>query len=101
MHSNSKRTMDEADFERAEHTSDGARRFGGGLSEVPVWSATRAVCEMGSARIVGGLVATDVEDPTEQVQRIGYWLQPDARHHATELVTAADERAPRWAPTSS
>ena len=86
------RTMDDVHFESAEHTSDGARRFGEGLSEVPVWSATRAVCEMGSARVVGGLVTTNVEDPTEHVQRIGYWLQSDARHHAAELLAAADQR---------
>ena len=87
------RTMDDADFEGGERTPDGARRFGAGLSEVPVWTATRAVCEKGSARIVGGLVFSEVDDATADVQRIGFWLGPDAADHATELISAAAERA--------
>ena len=87
------RTMDDAHFEGGDRTSDGARRFGSSLSEVPVWSATRAVCEKGSARIVGGIVLNEIDDPNASVQRIGFWLQPDAAHYATELVSAADARA--------
>lgn len=87
------RTMDDANFGGGDRTSDGARRFGAGLSEVPVWSATRAVCEKGSARIVGGLVLNELDHATDHVQRIGFWLQPDAAHYATELISAAAERA--------
>lgn len=87
------RTMDDADFGDGDRTSDGARRFGAGLSEVPVWTATRAVCEKGSARIVGGLVFSEVDDATADVRRIGFWLQPDAAGYAAELISAAAERA--------
>lgn len=86
------RTMDAAHFETGERTTDGARRFGDGMAEVPMWSATRAVCEKGSARIVGGIVITQVPHESHDVRRIGWWLQPDEEHYGLELVTAALER---------
>ena len=84
--------MDASGLDAGEHTSDGARRFGAGHAETPVWSATRAVCEKGSARIVGGLVLTEIDDPSGDVRRIGFWLVPGAERYAAELITAADER---------
>lgn len=86
------RTMEAAHFGPGERTTDGARRFGDGMAEVPMWSATRAVCELGSANIVGGVVITEVPHPTADVRRIGWWLQPGAEHYGTELVAATDER---------
>ncbi len=83
--------MEAAQFGAGDHTVDGARRFGDGMSEVPVWSATRAVCEKGSADIVGGVVITE-EGATADVRRIGWWLQPGAERYAPELLAATDER---------
>lgn len=85
-------TMDAAHLAQGTRTTDGARRFDSGLAEVPVWSATRAVCEKGSARIVGGVVLTDVEAATGESRRIGWWLEPGSDQHGTELVRAVDER---------
>lgn len=84
--------MAAADLDEAGRTSDGARRFGAGLAEVPVWTATRAVCEKGTARIVGGVVLTEVDDPTRDVRRVGWWLRPGSEQLASELVGAVDER---------
>lgn len=86
------RTMEVAGLDIGHRTSDGARRFGAGLAEVPVWSATRAVCEKGSARIVGGLVLSEVDDPSQDVRRIGWWLEPGAERYAPELLAGAEER---------
>ncbi len=86
------RTMDAAQFGVGDRTSDGARRFGDGMAEVPVWSATRAVCVKGSANIVGGVVVTEIDALSSDVRRIGWWLQPGAEHYAPELIAATDER---------
>lgn len=85
-------TMVAADLDEGDRTSDGARRFGAGLAEVPVWTATRAVCEKGSARIVGGVVLTDVDDQTGDVRRIGWWLGSGFEGYAAELINTVDER---------
>lgn len=85
-------TMASARLEEGERTADGARRFGAGLTEVPVWTATRAVCEKGTAKIVGGVVLTEFDDRIGEARRIGWWLAAGAEHHATELVAAVDQR---------
>lgn len=84
--------MDAAGLTEAGRTADGARRFGAGLAEVPVWSAARAVCEKGSARIVGGVVLTDVADPEGPARRIGWWLTPDAEPYSIELLAGVVDR---------
>ena len=86
------RTMDAAELAAGAHTVDGARRFDSGLAEVPVWSATRAVCEKGSVRIVGGVVLTEVDTHAGDTPRIGWWLEPAANRYGSELVRAVDER---------
>ena len=85
-------TMDASGLDEGDRTTDGARRFDAGHSEAPVWTATRAVCEKGSARIVGGLVLTEVADPEADVRRIGFWLEPGAERYAAQLIAAADQR---------
>ena len=85
-------TMVAADLDEGERTTDGARRFGAGLAEVPVWTATRAVCEKGSARIIGGLVLTEVDDSSGVARRMGWWLGAGSEAYAFELITAVDER---------
>ena len=86
------RTMDAAELAAGARTVDGARRFDSGLSEVPVWSATRAVCEKGSIRIVGGVVLTEVDTHAGDTPRIGWWLVPGADMYGSELVSAVDGR---------
>ena len=86
------RTMDAAELQGGGRTSDGARRFGSALAEIPVWSATRAVCEKGSAQIVGGIVLTAVGDAADHTQRLGWWLEPAAQAYDLELLTAVVER---------
>jgi RimJ/RimL family protein N-acetyltransferase len=86
------RTMDAAKLAAGARTVDGARRFDSGLAEVPVWSATRAVCEKGSVRIVGGVVLTEVDTHAGDTPRIGWWLEPDANRYGSELVRAVDDR---------
>lgn len=86
------RTMDAAALEGGARTADGARRFGSALAEVPVWSATRAVCEKGTAQIVGGVVLTTVGDAGDHTQRLGWWLEPDAQVHDLELLSAVLDR---------
>lgn len=85
-------TMAAAGLDEGERTADGARRFGAGLAEVPMWTATRAVCEKGSARIVGGVVLTEVDGSSSDRPRIGWWLRPDAAEYAAELIAAVDQR---------
>ena len=85
-------TMASADLDEGQRTADGARRFGAGMTEVPVWTATRAVCEKGSAKIVGGVVLTEVDDSAGEARRVGWWLERGADHYAAELVAAIDER---------
>lgn len=80
--------MTAAGLGEGRRTTDGARRFSGGNAEVPVWSATRVVCELGTMRVLGGLVITD----HDHAHRIGWWLSPDDAHHAPELLAAAVER---------
>lgn len=84
--------MERAGLEEGERTSDGARRFGDGLAQVPVWSATRAVCEKGSAKIIGGVVISDVDDSTAVTKRVGWWLSGDSDRYAIEVLTAVGER---------
>jgi RimJ/RimL family protein N-acetyltransferase len=86
------RSMDAAELAAGARTSDGARRFDSGLAEVPVWSATRVVCEKGSVRIVGGVVLTEVDMHAGDTPRIGWWLEPDAQTYGSELVRAVDGR---------
>lgn len=86
------RTMDAAALEGGARTADGARRFGSALAEVPVWSATRAVCEKGTAQIIGGVVLTTVGDPGDHTQRLGWWLDPEAQMYDLELLTAIVDR---------
>ena len=86
------RTMDAAALEGGARTADGARRFGSALAEVPVWSATRAVCEKGTAQIVGGVVLTTVGDAGDHLQRLGWWLDPSAQMYDLELLTAIVDR---------
>ena len=86
------RTMDAAKLATGARTVDGARRFDSGLSEIPVWSATRAVCEKGSVRIVGGVVLTEVDTHAGDTPRIGWWLEAGADTYGTELVSAVDGR---------
>ena len=85
-------TMATAGFVEGEHTLDGARRFGLGLSEVPMWTATRAVCEKGSGHIVGGVVLTEVDVAKGEAPRIGWWLDTEHAQYAGELVEAVDQR---------
>jgi len=85
-------TMAEADLDEGERTADGARRFGAGLAEVPMWTATRAVCEKGTARIVGGVVLTEVDAESGDSRRIGWWLGSGSEHYASELIATVDER---------
>ena len=84
--------MDATGLTGGERTVDGARRFDSGLAEVPVWSATRAVCEKGSVRIVGGVVLTEVDVHAGDTPRIGWWLVPGAERYGGELVGAVDDR---------
>lgn len=84
--------MDAAELQGGGVTIDGARRFGSALAEVPVWAASRAVCEMGTAEIVGGLVLTPVRSPSDRAQRIGWWLIPRLRDRHPELLEAVIER---------
>ena len=86
------RSMDAADLVLGERTVDGARRFDSGLAEVPVWSATRVVCEKGSLRVVGGVVLTEVEMHAGDSPRIGWWLESPAAAYGTEMVSAVDAR---------
>jgi RimJ/RimL family protein N-acetyltransferase len=86
------RTMDAAELAAGARTVDGARRFDSGLAEVPVWSATRAVCEKGSVHIVGGVVLTEVDTHAGDTPRIGWWLEPGADRYGSELVRAVDDR---------
>ena len=86
------RSMDATELTAGARTVDGARRFDSGLAEVPVWSATRAVCEKGSVRIVGGVVLTEVDIHAGDRPRIGWWLEPDAQRYGSELVRAVDDR---------
>jgi RimJ/RimL family protein N-acetyltransferase len=85
-------TMAAAGLAEGERTADGARRFGAGHAEVPMWTATRAVCEKGSARVVGGVVLTEVDVPTSDAPRIGWWLDAEDAHYAGELVEAVVQR---------
>lgn len=85
-------TMDMARFSGGHRTPDGARRFGSGLAEVPVWSATRAVCEKGSLAVLGGVVINEIEKSPTETWRIGWWLVPGAQPYAVELVAAVDGR---------
>ncbi|NNE11262.1 MAG: hypothetical protein HKN41_03350 [Ilumatobacter sp.] len=85
-------TMDLARLAGGERTPDGARRFGSGLADVPVWSATRAVCEKGSLNVLGGVVINEVEDTPTETWRIGWWLAPQMQHHAVEVVSHVDAR---------
>ncbi len=86
------RSMDAAEVAAGARTVDGARRFDSGLAEVPVWSATRAVCEKGSVRIVGGVVLTEVDMHAGDTPRIGWWLEPDADRYGER--TRARRRRP-------
>lgn len=87
-------TMDAARLAAGERTADGARRFGSGLHEVPVWSATRAVCEKGTLRVLGGVVINEVDDDTTTATwRLGWWLVPEVQEQiGVEVVAAVDER---------
>lgn len=85
-------TMAEADLDEGDRTADGARRFGAGLAEVPVWTATRAVCEKGTARIIGGVVLTEAGTESGAASRIGWWLGTGSEHYAAELIATVDER---------
>ena len=84
--------MDATDLAAGARTVDGARRFDSGLAAVPVWSATRAVCEKGSVRIVGGVVLTEVDTHAGDTPRIGWWLEPGAEMYGSEIVRAVDDR---------
>ena len=48
--------------------------------------------EKGSAKIVGGVVLSEVDAPASDAPRIGWWLDTEHAHYAGELVTAVDER---------
>lgn len=85
-------TMDAAQLQGGGRTSDGARRFGSALAEIPVWSATRAVCEKGTANIIGGVVITAVGDEVERTRRLGWWLDPAHRAHEDELLDVVVDR---------
>lgn len=86
------KTMDLARLAAGERTPDGARRFGSGLAEVPVWSATRAVCEKGSLTVLGGVVINEVDGALTETWRVGWWLVPEAQPYAVQLVSAVDSR---------
>ena len=85
-------TMPSVAADETHHTADGARRFGAGLHELPVWSGTRVVALKGSVRIVGGVVITDEEAEGSTGYRIGWWLEAGAEHHAVELMRGVDRR---------
>lgn len=86
------KSMESAGLAEGERTTDGARRFGPWLADVPVWSVTRAVCEKGTANIVGGVVLSAVEGGGDDHRRIGWWLGENADRYGVEVVTAVDAR---------
>lgn len=85
-------TMPSVAADETQHTADGARQFGAGLHELPVWTGTRVVALKGSVRIVGGLVITDEEAEESTEYRIGWWLGSGAEQHAVELMRGVEQR---------
>ena len=85
-------TMPTDTTDEAQHTADGARRFGAGVHELPVWSGPRVVAMKGSIQIVGGVVITEEEAEGTVAYRIGWWLESDAEAQGEELIRGVDQR---------
>ncbi len=85
-------TMPDVAADETHHTADGARQFGAGLHDLPVWTNTRVVALKGSVRTVGGVVITDEEAEDATEYRIGWWLASDAEQHAVELMRGVQQR---------